>query len=49
MRPKFFLAGMKAQWNEGGWRVLLGDNTSTGSVMLRPVRVHITYTGGPSS
>jgi hypothetical protein len=37
-RAEFFLAGMKAHWDEGGRRILLGDNTGSGAVMLRPVR-----------
>ena len=28
--PNFFRAGMKAQWEEGGGRVLLGDNKDAG-------------------
>ena len=28
---------MKAQWDEGGGRILLGDNTGGGAVMLRPI------------
>lgn len=26
------------QWDEGGWRILLGDNTGGGAVMMLPVR-----------
>ena len=37
---KFFVAGMKAQGDEGGGRILLGDNTGCGAVMLRPIRLH---------
>jgi hypothetical protein len=33
-----FPAGMKAQQDEGGERILLGDNTSGRAVMLRPIR-----------
>jgi hypothetical protein len=33
---EFFLAEMKAQGDEGGGRILLGDNTGGGVVMLRP-------------
>jgi hypothetical protein len=29
---------MKAQWDEGGGRVLLGDNTGGGTFMLWPIR-----------
>ena len=36
-RALFFLAGMKAQWHEGGRRILLGDNTA---IMLRPIKFH---------
>ena len=38
MRPEFFLAGMKAQRDKGGGRILLGDNTGGGAVILRTVR-----------
>jgi hypothetical protein len=27
---------MKTQWDEGSGRILLGDNTDNGAVMLRP-------------
>jgi hypothetical protein len=30
---------MKAQWHESG-RILLGDNTGGGAIMLRPIRFH---------
>jgi hypothetical protein len=36
-RVEFFRAVVKAQWDEGGGRLLLGDNTGGGAVMLRPV------------
>jgi hypothetical protein len=36
---EFFVAGVKAQWDEGGGGILLGDNTSGGVVMLRPIRL----------
>jgi hypothetical protein len=29
---------MKAQWDEGDGRILLGDNTSRGAVMLLTIR-----------
>jgi len=29
---------MKAQWDEGGGRILLGDNTGRGAVMLLTIR-----------
>jgi len=35
MGAEFFLVGMKTQ---GGGRILLGDNTGDGAVMLRPMR-----------
>jgi hypothetical protein len=38
MGTEFFLAWMKAQWEEGDRRTLLGDNTGGGSVMLWPAR-----------
>jgi hypothetical protein len=37
-RAEFLLAGMKAQLSGGGGRILLGDNTGAGAVMLRPIR-----------
>jgi hypothetical protein len=37
-RAGFFFEGMKAQWDEGGGRVLLGDNTCGGVVTLLPIR-----------
>jgi hypothetical protein len=37
-RAEILLAGMKAHREEGGGRILLGDNTSGGAVMLRPIR-----------
>jgi hypothetical protein len=37
-RVVFFLAGMKAQWDEGGGTILLGDNTGSRAVLLRPIR-----------
>jgi len=51
-RSLFFLAGMKSQWHEGGRRILLGDNTDGGAIMLRPIKFHCTSdqasTGLPS-
>jgi hypothetical protein len=38
-RAKFFHAGMKAKRDEGGGRILLGDNTGSGAVILRPIRL----------
>jgi hypothetical protein len=38
MRAEFYLAEMKDQWDEGGGRILLDDNTGEGAVMLRPIR-----------
>jgi hypothetical protein len=35
---KMFLAAMKAQREEGDGRLLLGDDTGGGTVMLRPTR-----------
>jgi hypothetical protein len=35
---KFFLAGMKAKWDEAGGRILLGDNTGGRIVLLQPIR-----------
>jgi len=32
-----FFAPVKAQWDESGGRVLLGDNTGSRAVMLRPI------------
>jgi len=34
----FFLARIKAPRDEGGGRMLLGDNTGAGDVVLRPIR-----------
>jgi hypothetical protein len=36
-----FLEGMKAQADEGGGRILLGDNTGGGAIMLRPIRFQL--------
>jgi hypothetical protein len=39
MHIKFlFLAEMTAQWDEGGGRVLMGNNTGDWAVMLWPIR-----------
>ena len=35
-RAEFFLAGMKAQRDQGSVRILLGDNTGGGAVRLWP-------------
>lgn len=35
---QFSLRGMKAQRDEGGGRILLGDNRGGGAVMVRPIR-----------
>jgi len=35
MGPEFYIAAMKEQWDECGGRILLGDNTGDGEVMLR--------------
>ena len=35
---KFLLAGMRAQQDDIGGRILLGDNTGDGAVMMRPIR-----------
>jgi len=34
---EILLVGMKAQWDEGGGRTLLGDNTIGGPAVLRPI------------
>jgi len=39
MSAEFFVAGVKAR-DEGGGRILLGDNTRGGVVMLRPIKLH---------
>jgi hypothetical protein len=36
--PNFFLAGTKAQCDERGGRILLGDNTGGGTVTLRSIK-----------
>jgi hypothetical protein len=38
-RAEFFLPGMKAQSDKRSVRIMLGDNTSGGAVMLRPIGV----------
>jgi hypothetical protein len=37
-RTELLLAGMKAQVDKGGGRLLLGDNTGGMANMLRPIR-----------
>ena len=37
MCGKVLLAVMKAQWGDGGGRILLGDIIGDGAVMLRPI------------
>ena len=37
---EFLLAGMKAEWDAGGGRIVLGDTTGGWAVILRPVRFH---------
>jgi hypothetical protein len=39
MGAESFVVVVKAQWGEGGGRILLGDNTGGGTVMLRPVKL----------
>ena len=36
--PNFYVVGMRAKLDEGGGRILLGDNTGGRAVMLRPIR-----------
>jgi len=36
--PVFFLATVKAQWEQGGGRILLGVDTGGGAVTLWPIR-----------
>jgi len=36
-RPDIFSPAIKAQGNEGERRILLGDNTGSGAVVLRPI------------
>jgi hypothetical protein len=38
MCAEFFLVEIKAQRDKGGERILLGENTGGGAVMLRPIR-----------
>jgi hypothetical protein len=45
MLTEFFLAAMKAQRDEGGGRILLGDNTGFGTVMLPPIKLHCVEFG----
>ena len=47
---ELFLVGIKAQWDEGGRRILLGNNISDWVVMLWPLRfqcVGILISAGP--
>ena len=48
-----FLAGMKAPREDGGRRILLGDNADGGAVVLRPIRFQcvgvLILTGLPCS
>lgn len=37
---KFYFVGLKAQRYEGGGRMLLGDNTGSGAIMLLPCKSH---------
>ena len=37
MGAEFFLAGVNAQWDESGGRILLGDNTGIETIMQRPI------------
>jgi hypothetical protein len=37
MRAEFFLTGMVERGDEDGERILLGDNTDSGAVMLQPI------------
>jgi len=43
--PNFFLAGLKVLWDEGGGRILLGDNGGGGRVMLRSIRFSVLEFG----
>ena len=36
----FSFGGKKAHWDKGGRRILLGNDTVDGEVMLRPIRFH---------
>ena len=38
-RAEIFFAGLKAQWDEDGVRILLGDNAGYGMIVLRPIGV----------
>ena len=37
---KFFFAGIKVQWYESGGRIMLGDKTKSGMVMLSLIMFH---------
>ena len=37
MRAEFFRGGMKEQWDERGGKILLGDTTGGGAIMLRVI------------
>jgi hypothetical protein len=43
MRVEFFLDGMKAEWVEGEGRILLGDNTGSGTLLLRRGSVKLDF------
>ena len=38
MCVELFIARLKTQWEEGGGRLLLGNNTGGGAVMFWPIR-----------
>jgi len=42
MSAELFLMGMKAKWDEGSGRILLGDNKDYGEVVPRPIRFQCT-------
>jgi hypothetical protein len=38
MRALYFVAGFKAQCDDGDVRILLGDSTRYGAIMLQPIQ-----------
>jgi len=49
---KLFVVGMKAQWDEGGRRILLGNDISDWAVMLRPLKFQcdgVLISAGPAA
>jgi hypothetical protein len=43
MSSEIFLAGVEVQLDKRRGRILLGDNTGNGAVMLRPIRFQCAF------